>query len=174
MSTLIWSGFVLERYNTIIVGAPHCVRHVEQVFILQGSKYLYTAYILSTMYRRCNLNLRLATTQMGCLSYSLEGSTVVQKVFNGKAAMPLLNKPTLPFSRTKILLCIIVHMKACVSTSDAELLDGCFFGIMSFVGQTLSWTKVGLTAGTASVSSTTSGSHSSTSLTILGLALIII
>ena len=107
---------------------------------------------------------------MGCLSYSLEGSTVVQKVFNGKAAMPLLNKPTLLFSRTKILLCIIVHMKARVNTSDAELLDGCFFGIMSFVGQTLS--KVGLTAGTASVSSAPSGLHSSTSLTILGLVLI--
>ena len=57
-----------------------------------------------------------------------------------------------------------------LSTGDAELLDGCFFGITSFVGQMLS--KVGLTVEIASVFSALSGLHPSTSLTILGLGLI--
>lgn len=82
---------------------------------------------------------------------------------------PLVLK--LPFF--KIRLCTIVvymYMNACVSTSDAELLDGGFFWITSFVGQALS--KVGLIVETASLSSIPSGLHSSTSLTILRVRLV--
>ena len=61
-------------------------------------------------------------------------------------------------------------INACISTSDGELLDGGFFWIVSFIGQTLS--KVGLIVETASVSSTLSGLHSSMSLIILGLRII--
>ena len=68
------------------------------------------------------------------------------------------------------LLCKTVYKNAYISTSDAELLDGCFFWITSFVGQTLS--KVGLIVEIASVLSAPSGLHSSISLTILGLGLI--